>query len=153
MQHSLNIPGFEGQDIKVDRNSFFKAARIYVNGIQPPKGSKWFSYGLTQNDGTVVDARVVYNLVDPIPTVEIGGDKFHPTEPLSWGQCIWAGWPVLIMFLGGFLGVLFGMGAGRINGRIMRKEDMNSIVKYVLTGFISLVAVSIPIMIAIAGSQ
>lgn len=153
MQYSLKIPGFEGQDLKVDGTGFFKAPKIYVNGEQAPKGSKWFSQGLTKNDGTEVDVRIVNNFVDPIPAVMIGNEKYHPTEPMSWGQYIWAGWPVFMVFVGGLIGALFGVGAGMINGRIMRKDDLSDVVKYGITGGISLVAVVLTFAIAVAISS
>ncbi|MEM9776666.1 MAG: hypothetical protein AAF902_18955 [Chloroflexota bacterium] len=153
MQYSIELPGFEGQDIKVDQIKFFKAPKIYVDGEQAPKGSKWLSQGLTQNDGTSVDVRMVNNFVDPIPSVMIGNEKYHPTEPLTWGQYLWAGWPVAMVFIGGLVGALFGVAAGMANGRIMRSETMSSTMKWLSTGGISLVAVilSVAVAFAIAG--
>lgn len=150
MQYSIEIPGFEGQDIKVDGTGFFKAPKIYVNGEVAPKGSRWLTMGLTKNDGTVVDARMVNNFVDPIPTVMVGNEKYHPTEPMSWGQYIWAGWPVFLVFIGGLIGALLGVGAGMINGRIMRKEDMSNALKYGITGGISFAALIIAVAISVA---
>ena len=150
MQYSIEIPGFEGQDLKVDGTGFFKAPKIYVNGEMTPKGSRWLTMGLTKNDGTVVDARMVNNFVDPIPTVMVGNEKYHPTEPLSWGQYIWAGWPVFLVAIGGLVGALLGVGAGMINGRIMRNDNMRTMVKYGVTGGVSMVAVIIAVAIAIA---
>ncbi|MEM8857541.1 MAG: hypothetical protein AAGD96_04430 [Chloroflexota bacterium] len=150
MQYSIELPGFEGQDIKVDRINFFKAPKIYVDGELAPKGSKWLTIGLKNNNGDDVDARMVNNFVDPIPSVMIGNEKYHPTEPLTWGQYIWAGWPVAMIFVGGLIGALFGVGAGMINGRIMRSETMSSTMKWLSTGGISLVAVVISFAIAFA---
>ncbi|MFK7801865.1 MAG: hypothetical protein AB8G95_09555 [Anaerolineae bacterium] len=148
MKYQIEIPGFEGQDIRVDGTGFFKAPKIYVNGEQAPKGSRWLTMGLTKNDGTVVDARMVNNFVDPIPTLMVDNEKYHPTEPLSWGQYIWAGWPVFLVFIGGLVGALLGVGAGMINGRIMRNEGMSNMVKYAVTGVVSLVAVIIAVAVA-----
>ena len=95
---------------------------------------------------------MVNNFVDPIPTVMIGTEKFHPTEPMSWGQYIWAGWPVIMVFVGGLVGALFGVGAGMINGRIMRNDGMSDIIKYAVTGGISIVAVILTFAVAVAVS-
>ncbi len=79
----------------------------------------------------------------------VGNEKYHPTEPLSWGQYIWAGWPIFLVFVGGLVGALLGVGAGMINGRILRKEDMSNAVKYGITGVVSLVAVIIAVAISL----
>ena len=150
MDYAIEIPGFEGQDIKVDRVGFFKAAKIYVDGQEAPKGSRWLTKGLTNNSGETVDVRMVNNFVDPIPTVMVGNDKYHPTTPLSWGQYIWAGWPIFLIFAGGLIGAVFGVIAGMVNGRILRNDDMTDMVKYGVTGAISVAAVVLYLIIAVA---
>lgn len=150
MDYVIELPGFEGQDIKVDKISFFKAPKIYVDGQEAPKGSRWLSKGLTNNSGETVDVRMVNNFVDPIPTVMVGNEKYHPTTPMSWGQYLWAGWPIFLIFAGGLIGAVFGALAGMVNGRILRRDDMSDIVKYAVTGGISVVAVALYLIIAVA---
>ena len=140
MDYAVELPGFEGQDIKVDRIGFFRTPKIYVDGEEAPKGSKWLSKSLTNNDGDPVDVRMMNNFVDPIPSVMIGNDKYHPTTPMSWGQYLWAGWPIVLVFAGGLVGAIVGAIAGMVNGRILRREDMRTVMKYGVTGAISVVA-------------
>ncbi|MFT5194842.1 MAG: hypothetical protein ACI85U_001852, partial [Candidatus Promineifilaceae bacterium] len=139
MKYPIEIPGFEGQDLRVESGGFFRAPKISVNGEAPPKGPKWGSLSLTRNDGTQAVVRMVNNFVDPIPGVTVDGEKYHPTEPLSWFQFIWGGWPVILLFVGGFVGAIFGLIPGMVNGRIFRSE-MNDALKYAVTGGICFVA-------------
>ncbi len=150
MDYAIELPGFEGQDIKVGKNNFIKAPKIFVNGEEAPKGSKWLSKGLTNNAGETVDVRMFNNFVDPIPSVMIGNEKYHPTTPFTWGQLIWAGWPIILLAVGGLLGAVFGVSAGMANGRIMRNDEMSNTVKYLATGGISLVAAVAYFVIALA---
>lgn len=136
MKHRVELPGFESQEVLLEQAGFFKGAKIYQNGEVAQKGSKWGSLGLTRDDGTEVDARMINNFVDPIPSIMVDGEKYHPTEPLSWLQYIWAGWPVVLIFIGGFLGALVGIIVGLVNGRIFRME-LSTPLKYIITGVIS----------------
>ena len=147
MKYRVEIPGFESQEVLVEQAGFFKGAKVYLNGQQAEKGSKWGSLGLTRDDGTQVDARMVNNMVDPIPSIMVDGEKYHPTEPLSWLQYIWAGWPVILLFVGGFLGALVGIIAGLINGRIFRME-LSTPLKYIITGVIAVGGVGVYFVLA-----
>lgn len=150
MDYAVELPGFEGKEVKVDRIGFFKAPKIYVDGEEAAKGSKWLSKGITNNSGETVDVRMVNNFVDPIPSVMIGNDKYHPTTPMTWGQYLWAGWPIVLVFAGGLIGAVFGAIAGMVNGRILRREDMSDVVKYAVTGGISVVAAGLYLAVIFA---
>jgi len=53
-------------------------------------------------------ARVINNLIDPVPQVVVDGQTYAPIPPLPWYQLVWAGCPSCWFFVGGALGALFG---------------------------------------------
>jgi hypothetical protein len=61
-------------------------------------------------------------------------------EPLKWYQWIWGGLPIALVFIGGALGAITGIIGFTINTKVFRIE-MNSVLKYVITGVVSALTV------------
>ena len=94
---------------------------------------------LRANDGREVIAKWKPQLLD-VPQLDVGGQIIKVVEPLKWYQYIWSGLPILLVFVGGAIGAIIGIIAFGINSSLFRSSN-NPIVKYVLTGLVSAVAV------------
>jgi hypothetical protein len=140
------IPGFESRKVVVRTPGIISGAKLLLDD-EVVKGS-WGKYTLRRNDGTEVKARLVNNLVDPIPQLAIDGKTYSAVPPLPWYQLVWAGWPILLLFVGGFLGALCGILAAYTNTRIFRSE-LQPVLKYVITAVISGAAIVIYLVLGI----
>lgn len=146
MEFPIPVEGFENRNLTLKAGGFWKGARIWIDGQPAAKAPKRGYYLLKRNDGQEVMARF-RGFLNPIPPVEIDGRLFHVVEPLKWYQWVWCGWPIVLMFMGGFLGALLGGGAFVTNARIFR-EDINGVLKYFVTAVVSIVAVVLFVLIA-----
>ena len=145
MSYKVSIEGFEGQDIEV-KTSFWLGPKLVVNGVPAPKGSKRGEMLLQRNDGRQVIARWKPQFMGlDVPQLIVDDKVINLVEPLKWYQGIWGGLPIVLVFvfIGGALGAL-GTIAGiigfTINTKIFR-TGMNSVLKYVITGVVSVLAV------------
>lgn len=139
MIYKVNIPGFEGQNIEV-KTGFWPVTKLLVNGHPAPKGSKRGEMLLQSNDGTQVVAKWKPRLLGlDIPQLVVDDKVISLAEPLKWYQLIWSGLPVVLLFGGGLLGVIPGIMGFAINVRVFRTE-MNEILKYVVSGAVSILA-------------
>jgi hypothetical protein len=134
------MEGFEGQNLAVNV-SFWTGPRLLINGEPAPKGTKRGEMLLRRNDGTPVIARWKPQVLGlDVPQLVADGKTVPLVEPLTWYQLLWGGWPVLLIFMGGFLGAVAGMTAFLINTRLFR-AGMNGLLKYIVTGLVSVLAV------------
>lgn len=140
MSYTANIDGFEGQNIEVNI-SFWTGPKLLVNGQPAPKGSKRGEMVLQRNDGAQVIATWKPQLIGlDVPQLIVDRKTVALVEPLKWYQWVWGGWPVFLLFIGGALGAIAGLVAFSINARIFRTE-MNNVLKYVVSGVVSALAV------------
>lgn len=140
MGYPLNLEGFEGQNIE-GTVSFWTGPKLLVNGAPAPKGSKRGEMLLQRNDGRQVTAAWKPQLLGlDIPQLTVDGKTINLVEPLKWYQWVWGGWPLFLLFLGGALGALAGILGFIINTKIFR-GNLGSLLKYVLTGVVSVLAV------------
>ena len=144
---TVQIPGFESQQIAVEMPGAFGSAKLFVNGQPAPPAPKKGQYLLRQNDGTEVVASFKSGWPDPTPMLVVGAQTIKLAEPLMWYQWIWAAWPLVLILLGGAIGGLLGGGAAVINTQIFR-SDKNAFVKYALTAFISVIAFVLWLIVA-----
>jgi hypothetical protein len=137
MAYTANIEGFEGQNIEV-RNSFWTGPKLMIDNEPAPKGSKRGEMILVRNDGRQVTALwKPQGLGLDVPQLVVEGKTVNFVEPLKWYQWVWSGLPIALVFIGGLLGAIAGFAGFSINARIFRTK-MNGILKYVVTGVISL---------------
>lgn len=72
-----------------------------------------------------------------VPQVEIEGKIIELVKPLTWQQWLFAGSPIVILFLGGAIGVGIAMVGTYLNVRIFRSE-LSDVLKYVLSIVVTL---------------
>lgn len=140
MGYTANIEGFEGQRIEVNVG-FWSGPKLLVNGEPAPKGQKRGEMVLQRNDGRQVIASWKPQILGfDVPQLVVDGKAVNLVEPLKWYQWVWGGWPVILVFVGGALGAVAGVLGFSINARVFRTE-MSEILKYVITGAVSVLAV------------
>jgi len=128
------IPGFETRKVVLRPAGLIVGAKLLVDG--EVVRNNWGKYTLVRNDGKQVQARLQSNLVDPVPQLVIDGHQFLAVKALAWYQLVWAGWPILLVFVGGALGALCGVLAAYSNSRIFR-SNLQPVMKYVATALVS----------------
>ena len=144
------VSGFESRKVVVRSPGIFSGPKLLIDD-EVVKGS-WGKYTLRRNDGRDIPARVISSFIDPVPQLVIAGQTYAPVPPLPWYQLVWAGAPILLLFIGGFLGALFGAIAAYFNSRIFR-SDLQPVLKYVVTAFVSAAAVVAYLILAVIISQ
>ncbi|MBW3636444.1 MAG: hypothetical protein KY445_08265 [Armatimonadetes bacterium] len=142
----LIIPGFESQKISVQVASGFGSSKLFVNGQPAPPAPKRGQYVLRRNDGTETIAFFKAGFPDPAPMLVVGDQTIRLAEPLEWYQWLWAGFPLVLILLGGIIGGALGAGAATINAQIFRSQHQG-VVKYLLSGLVSLIAITLWIFI------
>jgi len=146
VDYPIDTRGFENRNFFLRPGSFFKGARLWIDGQEVPKGPKRGYYLLRRNDGQESLARF-RGFLDPIPAIEIDGEVIRVVGPLKWYQWVWGAWPVILLFMGGALGGLLGGAAVAVNAHLFRAE-MHPALKYFLTAAVSMAAVVLFIIIA-----
>ncbi len=148
MNYLVNLEGFEGQKIEVQPASFFGSAKLLVNNVEARKGVKRGEMLLTRNDGREVVAAWRNNFLD-VPKLMVDKQVVDVAKPLAWYEWIWNGWPIVLLFAGGALGGLIGALALVLNINIFRSQN-NTLLKYLITGAISIVALFVYLILGIA---
>jgi len=146
MELAISHPGFEGQQLVVKTPGFFRGAQLLLNGT-PVKRQKGV-YTVKNNSGADVPVKL-RALFDPIPKVTIGEDVVQLARPLTWYEYAWMGLPIVLVFFGGALGGGIGAFAFYTSCKIFRSAQSN-FAKYGLTGLVSVGAVAIFLVLAIA---
>lgn len=132
MGYKVNAEGFEGQDIEIVV-SFWTGTKLLVNGEKAEKGPKRGQLLLKRNDGKEVIATLKQKMLGlDVPQIEIDGKLIELVKPLSWQQWLFAGSPVVVLFLGGALGAAIAMAGIYLNIKIFRSE-LSDVLKYVLS--------------------
>jgi len=140
MSYKVSIEGFEGQDIEV-KTSFWSGPKLVVNGVPAPEGNKRGEMLLQRNDGRQIIARWKPQFIGlDVPQLIVDEKVINLAEPLKWYQWIWGGLPIALVFIGGALGAIAGIIGFTINTKVFRIE-MNSVLKYVITGVVSALTV------------
>ena len=140
MNYITNIEGLENQKVEA-KVSFWSGPKLLINGQLAPKGSKRGEMVLHRNDGKQVSASWKPQFLGlDVPQLVVDGKTIHLVEPLKWYQWLWGGWPVMLLIVGGALGAITGMIGFAINAKIFR-ADMSEVLKYVVSGIVSILAV------------
>ena len=138
MEIPIQAKGFEGRRLAVQTAGMFSSPKLLIDGT-PAKQEKG-RYVLRDNAGSQVQAKLIYNHIDPVPKVEIAGDVIQIARSLTWYEYGWGGWPILLLFHGGAIGGMCGALATWSNVRIFR-GNRSPVAKYLITGAISILAV------------
>jgi len=148
MRIEVHHPAFKRQHLSVETaSSVFSGPKLLLNGAVVKKANG--RYPVTSDVGAEKLVQMRYNLVDPVPTLKIDDQTVNLVEPLQWYEYAWSGLPFLLVFAGGALGGLVGGVATIANGRIFRSER-GQIAKYGLAGLITIFAVVVFFVLAIA---
>ena len=132
MGFKVNAEGFEGQDIEIVV-SFWMGTKLLVNGEKAGKGPKRGQLLLKRNDGKEVVVTLKQKMLGlDVPQIEIDGKTIDLVKPLTWQQWLFAGFPVVVLFLGGALGAAIAMVGIYLNVKIFRSE-LSNVLKYVLS--------------------
>ena len=147
----ITVPGFEGRNFKAIDRGIFKPLEIHLDGKKIDR--KNFKYIVTDNQGTDVEIKFNHGfLVDMGSALTIKDKTIHLREPLKWYEYLFAGWPILMMFIGGAIGGGLGAAAASINIKIFRSR-INIFLKYLLTFSISIIAFIIWTILAVMINQ
>lgn len=137
-EFALNVPGFEGRGLKMAGGGMFSSIKFFIDGQRVP--FKKFKLMVTDNSGKEVEIKPSHGfLVDPGTSVTVGQTTVKVREPLKWYEYAWAGWPILLLFVGGAIGGFAGGLAAGGNVMIFRSKTHPAI-KYFLTFIIGVFA-------------
>lgn len=141
------IEGFEGQDIVV-KSSLLSGTKMFINDQKAPKGQRWGEMALTRNDGRVVTAMWKPQMLGfDTPQLMVEGKAIQLVDALKWYEMVFAGLPIILVFIGGLLGAIVGVLAFTASTSIFRSE-INKFSKYALAGLITIFAVLIYLVLA-----
>jgi hypothetical protein len=148
MQYPVQAKGFEGRQLILEASGFFSTAKLWIDGQLAPKGPKRGQFLLRRLDGTEAIAKFRTIFLDPVPQLIIDNDIVKVVEPLKWYQWVWAGLPILLIFVGGALGAILGVLATSFNTRIFRSE-MSGLVQYLTVAVVSAGFIGVYFVIAL----
>ena len=148
MRLPINHPDFVGQGLSVETGSLVRGPRLLRDGV-PLSGVRG-RYKVQTNRGAEAELLLRNPLFfDPVPRLRYGSETIHLARPLAWYEYLWIGLPLLLIFIGGFFGAISGMIATYFSARLLRSSQP-AIVRYALSGGVSLVAVVVFLVLAIA---
>ncbi|MCK4541561.1 MAG: hypothetical protein KAU17_04910 [Spirochaetales bacterium] len=152
MEIRIKHERFEGQRLVVKTANFIHGPRLLLNDqILKAKRGK---YIVRDNIGNKLLLRLKYNLVDPIPKLEIEGEDIELAPPLKWYQYVLIGLPLVLVAIGGAVGFFIGVITAYANVFISRSSK-NTLMKSLLTlgtsiaaiiGFFILATIIAPLM-------
>jgi hypothetical protein len=147
--YQLSLPGFEGRRIEVRASGFFTGYKLLLDGSPAPKGPRRGQMLLRRNDGTeILAAWKPMGLGLDVPQLQIEGTTISLVSPLRWYEWIWAGFPFVLLFIGGALGGLLGGVALAVNAKLFRSE-FSTPTKYLFSGVVSAAAILTFLLIAV----
>ncbi|MBN2483246.1 MAG: hypothetical protein JXD21_03460 [Candidatus Omnitrophica bacterium] len=128
-------PRFVTQKLVVRPAEIFRGPRLVLNGeVQPEIEGK---FTVTDDIGKETVVRLLYNIVDPVPIIEIDGDQISLVKPFLWYQRVWVGLPLLLIFVGKLFGALLGIVAVLVNIRVFR-SDKPLIIRYLRIAWVNI---------------
>jgi len=138
MEYPIKIEGFEGHHLSVTSDEFISNPKLLIDGQPAPSGQRRGEFILHRNDDSKVVAQITsaYFGFDPVPQLSIDGKKLRIMQPLELFEWFWSGIPLILFFVGGLLGTLFGILAFAFNVRVFRSQR-TSLEKILLAAVIS----------------
>ena len=147
-RYAIQIPGFEDHEILL-KPTMLAMPKLLFDGkpVKRDKPSKLFA--LTSNEGLIAKINLRPSFFDPLPKIWVDDEKLTLAPPLKWYQWVWMGIPlVALTVLGGAIGAFIGLLALTINIKVFRSR-LPVILRYMLTIFITLLAVALYLAAAI----
>lgn len=133
VEHPLLV----GKKVCLKTAAFLSGPKILVDGVEAPK--KGSVYVITNYTGNQVEIRIRTTILDPVPVLEINGERFDALPQLSPVEYIWVLTPLVMTFVGGGIGGLLGGTAMYANVFIFRSK-LTKPAKYLVTGGVTTVA-------------
>ncbi len=125
MEFKVEHPSLASEDVVI-RTSLLTSTKVIVNGM-PLKGKFGGKYEVP-TAGTPVNLQVVAVMWDPVPSLKINGEKYLLQPPLPWYGYAICSMPLLLLFIGGAIGAMFGM-AGLIGNITLARSSFSLPVK------------------------
>ncbi len=148
MQYSVPVEGFTDDQIILETAGFFSGPKLLLNGEPAQRGEKRGQYVLPRDDGSEITLKLKNVFFDPVPQIVTNEDQvIKVIEPLKWYQWVWSSLPILLVFMGGAIGAIFGLIAASISIRVFRSQ-MNTAVQYIVVAVISIIAVIAYVILA-----
>lgn len=142
----VQLPGFEGRTIEVKSKNALGGFVVTVDGQPAPAATRKNYFLLNRNDGQTIEVGVKTSYPDPAPILIVDDQEIRTARaltPLEWG---WAGFPILLLFVGGALGGMLGGIAAVTNINLLR-SDKPAPLRFVLAAMVSLTAIMIWLII------
>jgi len=139
MIHPFEHDDFKGRGLAVSASGIFKSAYL-LDGEKKIKGKRG-KFSINDNQGSPREIKLKINIFDPVPKIDIEGRIIQLARSLTWYEYLWMGLPIMLIFVGGALGAIFGIGATYSSSRIFR-SDKKIGVKYLLSGVVTAGAVT-----------
>lgn len=130
MVYNFQLPQFPNVNF-IMNHSFFtgKQTLLMDNKVVKQLKEKGKPFELLTNNGLKIKAYPKATLPDFVPNLYIDGEKYLIAKPLKWYQHVFGALPVLLLFVGGFLGGILGVTSSIINFSVFRTNKSN-IIKY-----------------------
>ena len=143
---SLSVPGFEGRNIEVKSRGTLGGFVVTVDGQPAPAAARKNYFVLKRNDGQTVEVGVKTSYPDPAPILVLDDQEIRTARALSPFEWVWAGFPILLLFVGGALGGMLG-GIAAVTNMSLLRSDKPAAVRYGLAALVSLAAITIWVVI------
>jgi hypothetical protein len=139
-RYAIRIPGFEDHQITLKPASFSRAKLLFDGEvIKKEKGSK--TIPLTSVEGLIAKIEIRPSMLDPLPQVWVDGEKLNFAPPIKWYQWAWISVPLIVLIvLGTFVGVIFGIPAMLLNIQIFRSR-LSPALQYAFSFLVTFAAV------------
>lgn len=120
METTIKLPETTSPDIKFNI-AFNGKVKVYVNGNEIKRSKeKGKPYLIPMTDGSVGKIFLKRGFVDNVPKVLYNNKEILLVEKLEWYEYAICALPLLLLFLGGAIGALFGALGTVINLNIFR---------------------------------
>ena len=145
MDIAINHASFQQRHLALRPAGFFRGPRLLQNNgeLTGKKGR----YEVQDDSGRARVVEVKGRFLDPLPKVTVDGADYELARPLAWYEYAWMGFPIVLVFIGGAIGGGVGFAAAYSSARVFRSER-SAVVKYLLTGGISIAAVVVWVVLA-----
>ena len=149
MIQNVHVPGFEERQIAVQPAGMFSSSRPFLDGQPAPAGPRRGHHSLRRNDGREVVAYFKSGFPDPAPLLVVDGPSIRLAEPLAWYEWVWAGFPLLLILVGGTIGGGLGAVVMTSNVHIFRSGSHVAL-KHALSALVAMACIAVWLVIVLA---
>lgn len=146
MELQVTHPGFKHQRLSVRTADAATSPALLLDGtviLRIPSECT-----LIDDFGEVVTVQFSPELTGHLPTLKLDGEAITLARSLTWGEYVWSGLPLLLVFVGSVLGAVMGYFAALINIKIMRTGH-SALMRYGLTSVTNLLSLFVLLVVAL----